>query len=676
MRLPVRGTTHISHQEEFGMQTRTIHALAAAVLTVGCLVGSAFAETVRVTDVPVPSLGSGVGVNDVTPVLIPPTISPTPKVPFRPFGAPPLSQPVVEGFNYVSNGTYNGTYFIPPDPHCAAGPTQVINIGNCLIEWRRKAAMTNTPDFIDDLKGFFSTLPAPAPNPGPGTTLGTYCYDPKVIYDQYAQRFIVITLERWDISSGNASNQSRILVAVSKDSNPDNGFWFHAIDSKLNIGGLDRWADYPGLAVDDKAIYITNNMFSFLGAGGAFGASLLWIIPKTGAYSGPNNAISYAVYDPYSIVGQPGFAQTTQPAHMFGVPGNGFDGNPLGTFLVSYGGLSDGVNEYLDVIQVTDPLGTPNFNFHQFSVGNIDNTAVGTPDAPQLGSTYTIETNDRRALNAVWRGQNLYMCAEVVPPAGADAGQTTAHWWRLSTANPAVISLADQGNAGAEDLGAGTHTFFPSVMVDCDLNMAMGFAASNSSIYPGAYYTTRLAGDPAGTVSGTATLHAGTDYYKRFFGGTRNRWGDYSGIALCPVGESDFWVFNEYAGLRGNPTSGSQGAEDGRWYTALGVFRVKAPTAAGDTPVATRLAQNIPNPFNPSTSIQFTMEAREHVTIAVYDANGALIRTLVDEVRSAGVNDVSWDGRDARGNTMSSGVYFCRMTAGGKSESRKMTLLK
>jgi hypothetical protein len=213
-------------------------------------------------------------------------------------------------------------------------------------------------------------------------------------------------------------------------------------------------------------------------------------------------------------------------------------------------------------------------------------------------------------------------------------------------------------------------------MVDCDLNMAMGFAASNANMYCGAYYTTRLATDAPGTVSATGTLQAGTDYYKRFLGGTRNRWGDYSGIALCPDGETDFWVFNEYAGPRGNASNGSQGAEDGRWYTKLGFFRLKQPVAAGDIPAATRLAQNVPNPFNPTTSIQFTLATREHVSIAIYDASGALVRTLLDEVRPAGVNDVSWDGRDARGQTMSSGVYFYRMTAGNQTESRKMTLLK
>jgi hypothetical protein len=497
-----------------------------------------------------------------------------------------------------------------------------------------------------------------------------------VIYDQYADRFVVITLERWDTASGNASNQSRILVAVSKTSDPNDGFWYHAIDSKINISGLDRWVDYPGLGVDDKAIYIAINMFAFLGAGGTYGGVRLWIIPKTGAYTGPDNAISFSVYDPYGLSGQPAFATTTQPAHMYGTLVNGFDGNPLGTFLVSYSGLSDGTNEYVDVVQVTDPLGTPNFNFQQMFVGNFDNTAAAQPDAPQLGSIYAIETNDRRALNAVWRDNNLYMSTTVVAPAGADAGQTTALWIRLSTVNPAALATADFGHAGAEDLGAGTHTFFPSVMVDSDLNMAIGFAASNANMYCGAYYTTRLATDPAGTVSATGTLQAGTDYYKRYFSGPRNRWGDYSGLSLCPQGEADFYVFNEYAGPRGSGTNGSQGAEDGRWYTKLGKFRLIPPTAAGAAPAATRLAQNVPNPFNPSTSISFTLAARGHVSIAVYDASGAHVRTLLDDVRPAGGNEVSWDGRDARGNAMSSGVYFYRMTAEGKTESRKMTLLK
>ena len=80
---------------------------------------------------------------------------------------------------------------------------------------------------------------------------------------------------------------------------------------------------------------------------------------------------------------------------------------------------------------------------------------------------------------------------------------------------------------GAEDIAAGTYTFFPSIAVDQNGNMGIGFAASAASIFPGAYYTGQETTDPIGTVQRTSTLAAGIDYYVRTFGGPRNRWGDY-----------------------------------------------------------------------------------------------------------------------------------------------------
>jgi len=279
-------------------------------------------------------------------------------------------------------------------------------------------------------------------------------------------------------------------------------------------------------------------------------------------------------------------------------------------------------------------------------------------------------------MNAVWRNNNLYCTATIRSNVAPDLNQTTARWWRLNTTNTIALTQADAGNVGAEDLAAGTATFFPQVMVDCDGNMALGFAASAATIYCGAYYTTRLASDAAGTVSSTATLAAGTDFYKRFFGGPRNRWGDYSGLALCPANEADFWVYNEYAGPRGSAGNGSQGAEDGRWYTRVGRFRVKSATAV-DTPVArASLAQNVPNPFNPTTNIRYTLAAREHVTLSVYDTAGRLVRQLVNGVRGTGSHDAVWDGRDARGTALASGVYFYRLAAGSYTDSKKMVLLK
>jgi hypothetical protein len=88
------------------------------------------------------------------------------------------------------------------------------------------------------------------------------------------------------------------------------------------------------------------------------------------------------------------------------------------------------------------------------------------------------------------------------------------------------------------------------------------------------------------------------------------------------------------------------------------------------------LYQNFPNPFNPSTTIAFWLPQKEQVVLLIYDVNGALIRTLADEVLGEGINKYPWDGRDSNGNQVSSGVYFYRLKAGTSVLTRKMVLLK
>ncbi len=729
------------------MRMRYSRLLCFVTLSVLALGAAAAGATVSLNGTPAPSHDpatlSALSSGSTTPIVI------SGKVPIAPPGSPALIGPAIECFNFDDNIAANppGYIFIPPDPIAAAGLTHVINVGNDFVEWRPKVGTVDTPEFRTGLLTFFSTTP--------GLIAGSNPFDPKVIYDQYRDRFIIVCLQQ--VTS--PTLQSRILVAVSKAADPNLGWWFHSINSTLNIGGADRWADYPGLGLDDEAVYVCANMYN--AAGTSYGGSRLWVINPAPTYAGPDGSIVATVYDAYALSGQPGFATTTQPAQMYGPEPVG-----VGTFLVSYSGLSDGTDEYLDIVRVDDPLGAISFNFQQLYVGNFDNTAAGLPDAPQLGTARTIEVNDRRALGAVWRDNDLFMCATVLAPAGPDAGQTTAHWFRIDTVNLPALSVADHGDAGAEDLGAGTYTFFPAIMVDCDKNMGLGFAASNANIYCGAYYATRLFGDAAGTVSSTGVLALGTDWYVRTFSNNpaaRNRWGDYSGLSICPVDQSTFWVYNEYACTRGTPTTVGGVTEDGRWCTKLGKFFLKQPVTVAVTsfsatlkdgavsvrgtfrsdlgvqavnvyrgsasgvldlihtaytvdnrgfeyldrsvdpgsayryqigvvdsdgeflsPIAdvkvpnavASMEQNAPNPFNPTTSIRYSLPASEHVTINVYDASGSLVRTLVDEVRPLGTHDVQWDGRDDSGSTVGSGVYFYRITAGKYSESKKMVLLK
>jgi hypothetical protein len=95
-----------------------------------------------------------------------------------------------------------------------------------------------------------------------------------------------------------------------------------------------------------------------------------------------------------------------------------------------------------------------------------------------------------------------------------------------------------------------------------------------------------------------------------------------------------------------------------------------------DVPSATYLAQNFPNPFNPSTSITFGIKATGHVRLFIYDAAGRLVRVLVDGERKADVYHETWDGMTGRGKPAASGIYFYRLATGDFVQTRKMVLLR
>jgi len=86
---------------------------------------------------------------------------------------------------------------------------------------------------------------------------------------------------------------------------------------------------------------------------------------------------------------------------------------------------------------------------------------------------------------------------------------------------------------------------------------------------------------------------------------------------------------------------------------------------------------NFPNPFNPRTTVSYTVPARGNVTVAIYDARGARVVTLVDnEPRETGAYRMDWNGRSTDGAALVSGVYFARIEHGGDIRTRKMVLLK
>jgi len=90
----------------------------------------------------------------------------------------------------------------------------------------------------------------------------------------------------------------------------------------------------------------------------------------------------------------------------------------------------------------------------------------------------------------------------------------------------------------------------------------------------------------------------------------------------------------------------------------------------------TTLLENYPNPFNPETTITFSLANDSAVQIEICNVKGQIVKTILNRHISAGTHQVVWDGKDSNGNTVSSGMYFYRMTAGKHQSMRKMLLMK
>ncbi len=95
-----------------------------------------------------------------------------------------------------------------------------------------------------------------------------------------------------------------------------------------------------------------------------------------------------------------------------------------------------------------------------------------------------------------------------------------------------------------------------------------------------------------------------------------------------------------------------------------------APTAQS------RLEKIYPNPFNPSTTIRYSLKAQDKVDLVIYNLKGQKVKSLVSEVKSAGSHNIIWNGTDDNGRPVSSGIYYLRMNTSDSTQTRKLTMIK
>ncbi len=147
-------------------------------------------------------------------------------------------------------------------------------------------------------------------------------------------------------------------------------------------------------------------------------------------------------------------------------------------------------------------------------------------------------------------------------------------------------------------------------------------------------------------------------------------WG--SRILTVPAALSSWWTPTDHV-----PPAGYAGMS----ARAVALVQIlltfgHAPNAVAVQPAPPLTADVAPNPFNPLTEIRYTVPSRGPVSVRVYNVRGELVRTLVDEDMEPGAHSVRWQGRDDRGSSAASGVYFYEVRTGGEAVVGKMSLVR
>ena len=214
-----------------------------------------------------------------------------------------------------------------------------------------------------------------------------------------------------------------------------------------------------------------------------------------------------------------------------------------------------------------------------------------------------------------------------------DADQDGGDWVSFASNNDVILSATAQG-PGAIDFGGGPMTLTTDIYSTC-----VGRFFPNNGVLR----------------------------WQKKFSGNDNVYG-----MACET-HGQFILGGTYLGtlnLGGNDLA-SAGNED--WFIARFTEQL---TAAGPTLARASLAQNSPNPFNPTTQIAYTLAAPARAVIEIVDVSGSVVARIDEGMQPAGAHHTIWNGRDDDGTPAASGVYFYRLQGMPDVAARKMVLLK
>lgn len=390
--------------------------------------------------------------------------------------------------------------------------------------------------------------------------------DPLVLYDTFEDRWVITDLAFELDGGGNVSPQIVYeCFAVSKTSDPVAGGWnFYSLNT---TGGL---GDYPKIGIWPDGLYVSFNMFNYA-AGGGFQNVRLYAFNKAQMYAG-GATVQVVQFDlpstEYSLLPANARLQTgTPPA-----------GSP--NYFTSVYYFSNAISVWkFDVDWAHVALSTLTGPVYSMGPGFTSLTSVGfrvPTSANSLDSLYPRLMMQNQYSNI--GGVESLWNSHTVGTSGAPT-QASVRYYQVRVTGGTIEPASAQVATHTPDT---LHRFMPSVAVNKNGDMAIGYNVTDTGMHPGIRYAGRLAADPINTLPQTEqimTVGAGSQSHT-------TRWGDYATMTLDPDG-CTFWLIGEYYQATGS-----------NWNTRIGSFQLPGCTAeqTGSLTGTVKTAGNVPIP--------------------------------------------------------------------------------
>lgn len=497
------------------------------------------------------------------------------------------------GASFEANWTLVGT---PPDNSMAISNSgMIVTVNNDGIEY-----YNNSGNFlgINTWQSFFND-----------PSLTSIIYDPKVIYDAVADRFVMVVLH------GSTASTSKVLVCFSKSSNPTSGWWTYTLTG--NPLNNNCWFDYPGLGISNNEVYVTGNLFN---TGGPFNQAVIYQISKAAGYNGGN--INWQYW--HNLNATPFLATTLMPASH----GHSVSFGP-GMYFVSSNAAGENRFRLWDLTD--DMTSNPTLNVY-----TINSTVAYAPsaDASQPGTPDLLDNGDCRILNAFY----LTGIIHFVLHSDIGSGWNGIHYNRLnvSTLNN---QTATYGQPGVADISYPAVASFSNSLSNHDAMIA--YLRSSPNTFP----EVRVINCDNNMQWSTPTVAKAGEAFVNIINGNE-RWGDYTGIARRHGSAAPrVWLAGCYGA---NIPQQSVVNTYKTWIAEV----YTSGTGIESIPDLKNISL-YPNPVFDLIHILFLAEKNERVTIQLMDVSGKLVRVLYEDVPRQGENKLVFNK-----GALQAGTYF------------------